>query len=119
MTSAEYKAILARPDVFPRGVLTRTIRILQRRGMAEASDLLRFLNSAPISKPPKHTGGPESDVFSVTISSEEASRIVDCMGLLEAESLSEEGDTTPKASEYGTLLDRWNRYCRYRAEGAT
>ena len=71
---------------------------------------MNILQAPPVPRPPQHSGGPESDVFRVTLTSGEAHEVCSHLLSSEAAAVSRDGQTTPLASKIASLVDRWSRY---------
>ena len=110
MDSASYREQCSLPSSFTRKELEDTLEALKLANSEATGMVETVLNSEPIQKPKKHAGGEESDYFNVVMSDQEAEAIVEELGALEVQSVSAEGNTTPLASHYALLLDRWLRY---------
>ena len=70
------------------------------------------LSQAPIAKPPKHIGGPETDFFQVNLTEEEVEQIICHLFDREAAAVSPDGETTVLASYYAGLVDFWGHLMR-------
>ena len=110
MDSAEYHKQCSSPASFRRKELEDTYEALKVAQSEKAKIIANALESSPIEKPRQHSGGQENDYFNVAVPELDAEAIIEVLGDLEAQSVSEEGHTTPLASHYASLLDRWLRY---------
>lgn len=71
-----YKTLCERPNVMPRALLTRTAALLP----ATLADILRHAcQGAPLPKPPEHKGGPETDMFELTLTLTQARAIANAV----------------------------------------
>lgn len=105
-----YHNLCNAPDSFSRSELEKTLLALENGGSTKAKLVYEALQSKPIEKPKLHKGGPETDYIKVNIGVEDAEKIIEELGTLEAGAVSLEGNTTPLASHYASLLDRWFNY---------
>lgn len=110
MDVEEYKSICNRPNAFERGVLEASERELLSRHSSSALRLQEILRRAPVSKPLLHNGGKDTDYFLVTLNVAEAEQIVEHLVDAEADTVGRDGETTPQANRFGSLVDAWVRY---------
>lgn len=110
MEPERYRELCAGPKAFSRGELEETLAALKAAGSSGQEAVLEALKSDPIEKPELHRGGKETDYFEVDVGAGDVTRILSSLGELEARSVDADGDTTPMASRYASLLDRWARY---------
>ncbi len=110
MDRASYQEQCRLPSSFSRKELEDTLAALKQANSEVAGIVEKVLNAKPIEKPKKHVGANGSDYFNVRVSEREAEAIAEELGALEVQSVSAEGNTTPLASHYASLLDRWLRY---------
>jgi len=115
----EYKSICDRPDAFERGVLEASERELLSRHLPSALRLQEILSGAPVLKPLLHNGGKHTDYFLVTLDIAEAEQIVEYLVDAEAEAVGLDGETTPQASHFGSLVDLWTRYVDFCDEASS
>ena len=113
MDAEEYKSICRRPDAFERGVLEASERELVSRHLPSALRLQEILRSAPVSKPLLHNGGKHTDYFLVKLNVSEAEQIVEYLVDAEADAVGRDGETTPQASHFGSLVDAWTQYVNF------
>ena len=71
-----YQELCKRPDVLSRRTLELTRAVLRTVSASEAASISAILIGAPIEKPPKHTGGPESDYFKCDLTLQQLDQIV-------------------------------------------
>ena len=110
MDSTAYHEQCSSPASFSRKQLENTLEALQQAKSEKEELISAVLGSSPIEKPKQHIGGPETDYFEVSMSEFSAELIIEVLGTLEVQNVSPEGLTTPLASHYAGLLDRWIRY---------
>ena len=118
MDVEEYKSICNRPDAFERGILESSERELRSRHLPSALRLQEILKSSSVSKPLLHNGDKHTDYFLVTLNVAEAEQIVEYLVDAEADAVGEDGETTPQASRFGSLVDAWVRYVDF-CDGTT
>ncbi|MGV6827007.1 MAG: hypothetical protein ACWA5Q_08515 [bacterium] len=110
MDSAGYHKQCSSPASFSRKQLEDTHKALQQAKSKKQKVISAVLETNPIEKPKQHRGGRETDYFEVTVSKSDAETIIQELGTLEAQYVSEEGLATPMTYHYASLLDRWLRY---------
>ena len=110
MEHNEYRHLCERPDAFSRHELTLTLRVLDQAHNPAADRIREILERMPIKKPTKHAGGNDTDHFLVSLGSEEANNILDCVRDGEVDALGEGYSATGLASAYASLADKWFRY---------
>jgi len=110
MDVEEYKSICNQPDVFERGMLENSMQELLSRHLPSALRVQEILKSVPISKPHLHNGNQDTDYFQITLNLSEAEQIVEYLLDAEAESVGSDGQTTPQASRFASLVNAWERY---------
>ena len=110
METKKYQTICNNSSSFSRLELEQTLDALEKAKSNIISLVDGVLKSKPIEKPSKHQGGKETDYYHVHIAINDAEVIVEELGTLEAQAVSPEGNTTPEASYYASLLDRWLSY---------
>ena len=79
MDPKTYKAICQRPDVFSRGELRETRGGLRAVSRSEVALISAILIGAPIEKPSKHAGGPETDYFKCDLTVEQVDQVVEAL----------------------------------------
>jgi len=110
MESGSYRKLCSSPEAFTRLELEHTLAALNRTDSAKKMLIEEALKAKAIEKPELHTGGKETDYIPVNICAEDADEIIEELGNLEAQAVSPEGHTTPLASHYAAILDRWLNY---------
>ena len=116
MDARQYKVLTSRPDVFARGELDETARVLRTVDVRLAGRL-EALERAPVPKPPRHRGGARTDCFRIDAPHALLAEVVDALVDAEAAAVGQDGETTPEASARADLVDRWTRYLRWCEEG--
>jgi hypothetical protein len=109
MNAEEYKSICKRADALQRGVIEATEQAVKGRSDL-ALKLREILNGEAIHKPDSHNGKEESDYFLVKLSAEDTEQIQDYLLDAEGNAVGLNGETTPIASHYASLVDVWQRY---------
>ena len=118
MDDAEYAQRCARPDVMRRGDV-RTTQSRLRQGRPDlAVRLERVLGSAAVAKPPRHTGGPESDFLPLDLSVAELEAVADALFELEASLVEDEQAAPSAASTAAALHSQWRRAASARSDAA-
>lgn len=110
MTTDEYKQLCNQPNAFSRKDLEITEKVLINKNGSVALHLSKILQASPITKPEKHQGDKFTDYFLISLSESDVETIIDVFTDLEAESLDNNRMTTPSASFYGGIVDKWLRY---------
>ena len=110
MDTESYKKKCKLPEAFSRYELKQTLCALEKVKSDKKDLVLEALQSKAIEKPDSHEGGQDTDYLLVNIKITDAEIIVEALGDLEVSSVSLEGYTTPLASQYASLLDRWLHY---------
>jgi hypothetical protein len=110
MEPAEYKVVCKRPDALHRGLLEATEQALHLRHPLSAVRLREVLESKPIPKPELHTGGEDTDYFTVKMKIAEAKQIVEYLLDAEANAVGRDGETTSEANRLADLVDAWANY---------
>jgi len=94
-------------------VLQASERELRLRHPPSALRLQEILGNAPVSKPLLHNGDKHTDYFLVTLNVAEAEQIIEYLLDAEAGAVGHDGETTPQASHFGSLVDAWTQYVKY------
>lgn len=113
MNADEYKKLCHQPNAFSRQDLQITERTLRDANPAIALRLAEILQKSPLPKPEKHKGDKFTDYFLITLSESDAELIVDVFTNLEAGNIETNGTTTPSASIYAGMADKWMSYMLY------
>lgn len=115
MDNKDYKIISTSEDTFYRSELESTLTALKVSGNNTLIRVIeKILEKPSVEKPAQHSGGPETDLFTVDIPWETAEEIKEILGDLEVGAVGGSGETTPLASHYASLLDRWHKYIESR-----
>lgn len=108
MDDAEYRRLISAPDVMKRADLRAT----ESRLVGEAPDLVeairRVLRSAPVRRPPAHTGLPDDDYLWLDLSEDEIDAIHEALRDQERELASDEKPDHIRLAWVADLADRWN-----------
>ena len=110
MKTNEYKQICKQPNAFSRHYFEVTEKVLSENNFPIALRLSEILQNPPITKPENHKGGEATDYFLVDLSESETDKIVDIFTELEVVSIGSNGATTPLATFYGEVADKWINY---------
>ena len=110
MDANSYQVLCSKPNAFARHELQQTLDALLMKKSKNTDLLKAVLASSPLEKPPLHKGGKETDYFLVCVAANDAVEIIENLGDLEARAVSPDGYTTPEASRYASLVDRWLSY---------
>ena len=112
MNSEEYKKLVNQRDVLDHTTLNVTLKeLVSRQEFKIAEGLKRIFEYNKIAKPDLHSKPHDISVtyFKVDLSPEAIKTIIDIFFDLEASHVNESGNTTPTASFYASLVDRWSR----------
>lgn len=110
MTREEYKQILMRNDVLDYTTLNITVKELTaKKDFKLAEEIQRILRDNKIKKPAQHEKLDEASTnyYKINLSDDNIDEIRDMFLNLEVSFVGEDGDTTPTASFYATLADKW------------
>ena len=105
-----YHKLCSASGAFSREELEQTLTVLDKAGSEKKILISEALKFEAIEKPELHSGGNETDFILICIQAEDADGIIEELGNMEVQAVSPEGNTTPLASRYGALLDRWLNY---------
>ncbi len=111
MNTEEYKSLINHKNVLDHTSLNVTLKELASRQEFELSDKLKkILENNKITKPDLHSKSfdTSTNYYKVDISPVEIEKIIDIFIDLEASQVGENGETTPTASFYASLADKWN-----------
>jgi len=112
MNAEEYKQAISQNDVLDHTTLNITLKELaSKHEMKLAANLKRILEKNKIAKPDLHFKSNDTSVsyYKVDLSSNDIETIIDIFVELEADHVDKNGNTTPTASFYATLVDKWTR----------
>jgi hypothetical protein len=110
MTTDEYKQIIMKHDVLDYTTLNITVKELTAKKDFElAEEIQRILSDNKIDKPVLHDklDDASTNYYKVDLSDDNVDKIRDMFLELEVSFVSEDGDTTPTASFYASLADKW------------
>lgn len=103
-----YKALSDTPDVCSRWLLDQTLELLDDTGAA--ARVREDLSRAPIEKPDDHEGGPETDMFRMSLSLDEVRAIR--QRVEEARAAGEDTSGT-RGRGLGGFIETWREYEQY------
>lgn len=106
----KYKDICSLPNVFTRGDSEQVKEVLIKSKSDKALLIESILTSHPIEKPIKHRGDSSTDHFILNLTMQDAEIISNLLRDMEVQSTGCSGDTTPLASFYTSLFNKWFRY---------
>jgi hypothetical protein len=112
MNAEEYKSLINQPDVLDHTTLNITLKeLVSKQEFELAENLKRVLENNQIDKPYLHSKpyDTSSTYYKVDLYSDDIEKIIDIFFDLEAAHVSEDGETTPTASFYASLVDKWNK----------
>ena len=111
MNAEEYKSLINQKNVLDHKTLTLTLReLISRQEFELAAGIKRVLQNNQIVKPLLHANpyNVSTTYYKVDLSSDDTEKIIDILFELEASYVGENGETTPTASFYASLVDKWN-----------
>ncbi len=111
MNTKDYKEIIASKNVLGYSTLEITLKEASaNNNLALISEIDRILKNNKIPKPDLHNDkfSHTSDYYIVDLDVQFIDKIVEMFFLLEAQNVSEDGETTSTASYYASLVDQWN-----------
>ena len=103
MDSKEYGRICVQPNALARPVIENALQIIKGADPGLGEDIRGILSGRPVQKPPKHQGGPETDIFLVTLERADVEKAVDILFHMEASAVGS------GASRFSKLVDSWKR----------
>jgi hypothetical protein len=112
MNAEEYKSLINQKDVFNYTTLNVTIKeLVFRQEFGIAAKLKRLLENNQIDKPDLHLKRYDTSTtyYKVDLCSDDIDKIIDIFLELEVIHIGENGETTPTASFYASIFDKWNR----------
>lgn len=112
MNAEEYRSLINQKNVLDHTTLSVTLNELVLCQEFElAAGINRILQNNQIVKPLLHADpySLSTAYYNVDLSSDDVDKIRDIFFELEANYVGKEGETTPKASFYASLVDKWNR----------
>ena len=112
MNAEEYKSLINEKDVLDHTTLNVTLKeLVSRQEFELVAAIKRILWSNGIAKPDLHFKpyGTSTTYYKVDLAPNDIENIIDIFFELEASHIGEEGETTPTASFYSCLVDKWNK----------
>ena len=103
MDSREYGRICVQSNALARPIIEASLQIIEGADPGLDKNIRGILHGKPVQKPPEHQGGPETDIFLVTLARADIEKVVDILFGMEASAVGSE------ASTISTLVDSWNR----------
>jgi limonene-1,2-epoxide hydrolase len=105
----EYKRLCDSPPVFSRWMLEQSIELLHAEPRLAAAIGRAFADS-PLSKPTDHRGGPQTDMFVLSLSVGQVNEVVTAIG-----AAIDRGWTTPatRLRGMGGFREAWHEYASY------
>ena len=111
MNAEEYKNLINQKDVLDHTTLNVTLKELVSKQKFElAENLERILANNKIFKPDQHSKPFDtlSTYYKVDLCSDDIEVIIDLFFDLEVSYVDESGNTTPTASFYASLVNKWD-----------
>jgi hypothetical protein len=111
MTDEEYKRLISKSDVLNHTTLNVTLKeLVSRQEFELAKEIDRILKNNKIEKPNLHVKPYDTttNYYKVDLSSDDIEKIIDIFFELETSHLGANGATTPIASFYASLADKWS-----------
>ncbi len=112
MNNEEYKRLITENDVLDYGTIDITLKeVISKQEFELANKLQRILKNNEIKKPDLHLSPSEitTSYYRIDLSSDDIEKLVDIFFDLEVSHIGINGETTPAASLYASLVDKWNR----------
>lgn len=103
-----YKALSDSPDVCSRWLLEQTLELIDRGELA--ARLRQSLQVGPIEKPADHQGGPETDMFRMTLTLDEVRAIRE---RVEAAAAAGTETSGTRGRGLGGFVETWCEYERF------
>ena len=111
MDAGAYKTATSSPDAFSSTDVDATLRCLRTTG-SPLSEALASASRQQIPMPPLHRD-PSAVFFRLELTVQLVSAILSELLAAEAAAVSDDGFTTPEASQWADLVDKWARYKRW------
>jgi sugar-specific transcriptional regulator TrmB len=112
MKAEEYKRLISESNIFGQAALNETLKeVISRQEFELAKEIKRVLENNRIMKPELHAKPYDNttDYFKVDLNSDQVEKIIEIFIDLEASSIGENGETTPRAAFYAALVDKWGK----------
>lgn len=111
MSPKEYKQLINEKFVLDYTTLNITLKeLIAKKDFELTGNIKRIIEHNKIAKPDQHTKpfDTSTNYYKVDLSADEIEKIIDMFFDLEANHVTEDGETTPTSSFYASLIDRWN-----------
>jgi hypothetical protein len=112
MNAEEYKRLINKKETLDHTTLSVTMKeLVSRQEFELAANIKRILQNNQIVKPLLHANpyNTSTTYYNVDLSSDDIEKIIDIFFELEVGNVGKDGETTPTASFYTTLVDKWNK----------
>jgi len=103
MDSRQYGRICVQPNALARPIIEASLQIIEGADPGLEESIREILHGKPVQKPPEHQGGPETDIFLVTLERGDIEKALDILFDMEGSAVGLE------ASRIAKLVDSWNR----------
>lgn len=103
-----YKLISDSPDVCSRWLLEQTLELVDDPALA--ARLRAAVDGPPLEKPADHRGGPETDMFPMSLTLDEVQRL--CRAVEAAAAAGRETSAT-RGRGLGGFVETWREYARF------
>lgn len=111
MNAEEYKRLIDQKDVLDYTTLNVTLKeLVSRQEFDLAGKIKLIIENNKLAKPDLHSKPFETatSYYKVDLSSDDVEKIIDVFFDLEVSHVAENGESTPTASFYASLVDKWN-----------
>jgi hypothetical protein len=111
MNAEEYKNMIDQRDVLDHTTLNVTLKeLVSKQEFELAANLKRIIENNKIAKPDMHNKPYDTSTtyYKVDLSNDDVEKVIDLFFELEASHVGENGETTPTASFYASLVNKWN-----------
>jgi len=111
MNTEEYNSLINQKDVLDHTTLNVTLKeLVSKQEFELAANLKRIIENNKIDKPDLHSKPYDTSTtyYKVDLSSDDIEKVIDLFFELEASYVGENGETTPTASFYASLVNKWN-----------
>ena len=88
--------------------LRETVDCVRQENAPLALEIEKIMQGTPVDRPPLADAG-YTDYYAVRLNDDQIAEIASILLDFEASAVSEDGDTTPKASHYAGMVDFWTR----------
>jgi hypothetical protein len=116
MNAEEYKRLINENDVLDHTTLNIALKeVTLRQEFELANEIQRILMNNKIEKPHLHNKrfDTTTNFYKIDLSLDDITKFIEIFSELEVMHVSENGETTPTASFYASLVDKWNRLIIY------